>query len=123
MPWAASPLRMKLLSELKVSRPWLKNSRRRDLRENAALGGVRVDIIEMPEAGLVFEIAECRDAVTLGAFRCLADRGESRAERRSTDGERVAPGEVTRRCSFVHELHRTTASRQEGMYQAHITAS
>ena len=123
---------MKLLSELKVSRPWLKNSRRRDLRENAALGGIRVDIIEMPEAGLVFEIAECRDAMAFEALRCLAGRGENGAKRRNTDSDRIASGETTRRCSFVRELHRATAicfhsskiirSEQSVSGQNHLTA-
>src|SRR6516164_5765620 len=44
----------------------VEDSRRRNLRENATLGGARVDIIEMFEVGLVFEIAEGRDAMALG---------------------------------------------------------
>jgi hypothetical protein len=84
----------------------IEDSRWGDLRKQTTFRRVWVDVIEMLEVRWIFEITECRDAVTLGAFRCLANPSEYRGKRRNADGERVTPSKPTRPMRFpcVHEL-------------------
>src|SRR5262245_65787096 len=62
--------------------------------EHAALGRVRGDIIEMLEVGRIFEIAEGRHAMPLGALLRLRRPHEERCQRPGADDERLAAGRI-----------------------------
>ena len=60
-----------------------------DLRKRAALGGVRIDVVEMREIRRIFEIAERRESVGLGIAAGFGGRDRARqAERKAAGRER-----------------------------------
>src|SRR5262249_8206593 len=65
-----------------------------DLGEYAALGRVRIDVVESLEVRRVFEVAEGGDAVALGAFVCGGRSGNGGGQRAGAQRPRVAPRHV-----------------------------
>src|SRR4029450_2589611 len=74
----------------------IEDAVRADMGEHAALWRVRVDIVEMLEASWIFEVAEGRHAVTLGALACQRRPSNRRCKRRRTKEERFAACELER---------------------------
>ena len=72
----------------------IKDAVRPDLREGAALGRVRLDIVEMLEARRIFQVAEGRHAVTLGPLVGTGRSSDARCQRAGTKRERVAPRHI-----------------------------
>ncbi len=64
----------------------------RELREHAAFGRVRIDVVEMLEVGRIFEVAEGRHAMMLGLLllRAAPDAHHDGRDRSGPEHERVA---------------------------------
>src|SRR5262249_3950043 len=61
-----------------------------DLGEDAALGRIHVDVVEMLEVRRIFELAERRHAVTLGSLLRRGRSGDGRGQSAGAKRERIA---------------------------------
>ena len=68
----------------------IEGAARPDLGEQPALWRIRVDIVEMLESRRIFEVAERRHAVALGALLCQRRPSDRRGERSRTKEQRFA---------------------------------
>ena len=68
----------------------IEGAARPDMRKRAALGRIRVHVLEMLEVRRIFEVTERRHAVPLGAFPRQRGPRHRRCKRASGDDERLA---------------------------------
>jgi len=98
---------------------------RADLRKHAALGRVRIDVIEVRKVGWIFQIAEGRNAVTLGFSALHVRHRRHNAAEGSTCGqnEDVPPARVVQERDPVLAACRRPTTRPSETRSCRISAT